>query len=457
MSASADLRSEPAERPTRVRYGVLVFLCLLTFILYLDRICMAQAAPAIQHDMGLSDTRMGFVHGAFTLAYGLFMAAAGRLGDRFGSRGVLVGIVLWWSAFTALTGAAIGFVMLVAIRFVFGAGEAGALPNCARVVSRWFPAHARGLPQGLLNTAALVGGAVAPVAVAYVIEVIDTKIAPAVHERVGVWPIGWRWAFVIFGAAGVLWALAFWRWYRDDPATHPGVNGAERAYINRGRGTNAQADEPTVGPVPWDRVMRSRNIWLLGLIITCASFTSYMYMSWYPRYVQDARHVEPTTSGWLASIVMAGGAIGSALGGVIGDRFLRRKRNKRTRCWIGAASMASAALVLVLSIYLDDPRWAAGITAIAFFCMMLQIASWWGAVADISGPHLATLFGLANSLGVVGAIGSQLFFGAFADWRKDMGYLGRDRWDPAFYIYGAVLLIGAAAWLRVNPNRSAVE
>jgi sugar phosphate permease len=457
MSASADLHSEPAERPTRVRYGVLAFLCLLTFILYLDRICMGQAAPAIQHDLSLSDTRMGVVHGAFTLAYGIFMAAAGRLGDRFGSRGVLVGIVLWWSAFTALTGAAMGFLMLVAIRFVFGAGEAGALPNCARVVSRWFPAHARGLPQGLLNTAALVGGAVAPVAVAYVIQLIDTRIAPAVHERIGVWPIGWRWAFVLFGVVGVLWAVLFWRWYRDDPATHAGVSAAERDYINRGRTTDSDTSGVTVVAVPWDRVMRSRNIWLLGLIITCASFTSYMYMSWYPRYVQDARHVGATASGWLASIVMAGGAIGSALGGVVGDRLLRRRRNRRTRCWIGAASMASAAVILVLSIYLEDPRSAAVITAIAFFCMMMQIASWWGAVADISGPHVATLFGLCNSLGVIGAIASQLFFGAFADWRKEMGYLGRERWDPAFYIYGVVLLIGAAAWVWVNPNRSAVE
>src|SRR5262245_1556723 len=132
------------EQPTRARYTVLAYLCVLMFILYLDRVCLSQAAPAIQRDMELSNKQMGYVHGAFTLAYGLFMAAAGRYGDRFGARGVLVAIVLWWSLFTALTGAAVGLVMLVVIRFVFGAGEAGAVPNCARVISRWFPPDVRG-------------------------------------------------------------------------------------------------------------------------------------------------------------------------------------------------------------------------------------------------------------------------------------------------------------------------
>jgi MFS transporter, ACS family, glucarate transporter len=454
MSASADLRSEPAERPTRVRYRVLVFLCLLTFILYLDRVCMGKAAPAIRHDLKLSHTQMAVVHGAFLLAYGVFMAAAGRLGDRFGSRGVLVGIVLWWSAFTALTGAALGFAMLLTVRFIFGAGEAGALPNCARVVSRWFPFEARGLPQGLLNTAALIGGAVAPPAVAYVIDVIDTQIAPLVHEHFGVWPIAWRWTFVVFGALGVIWALAFWRWYRDDPAQHPGVSAAERRYIIRGGEASSHAAAP---PVPWRTVLRSRNVWLLGFIITCGSFASYMYMFWYPTYLEEGRRVAPIDSGWLSSLVMSGGAIGSALGGLVGDQVLRATRNTRSRSWIGAGAMALAAATLLPTIACASAAWAAVLTALAFCFMMLMITSWWGAAGDISGPHVATIFGLMNSLGVVGAIGSQFFLGRLADIRGEMGYTGRAQWDPAFYGYAAVLLAGAVAWLFVDPKRSAVE
>ena len=456
MSATqpADLANlQPA---THVRHVVLLYLCLLTFILYLDRICMGQAGPFIKDELNLSDTELGMAFSAFTLAYGLFMAAAGRLGDRYGSRGVLVGIAVWWSICTMLTGAATGLVMLLVIRFVFGAGEAGAFPNCARVVARWFPPAARGVPNGLLNTAALVGGAAAPVAAAYVIYWIDTWIAPTIYNQTGLRPSGWRWMFVLFGMVGAVWAVLFWSWYRDDPAEHPHVNAAERDYIRHGRPVET-AQGLTVPPVPWRRVLQSRNIWLLGLINTCASFGSYLFGFWYPRYLQAARDVEKVQSGWLASAVMAGGAIGSVLGGLMGDRLLRGTGTVRSRCWIGAGAMALAALSLVASIFVDNVTAVTALTALAFCCLMLMIAPWWGAVSDISGPHLATLFGLANSLGIVGGIGSQMFFGAFADWRKDLGHTGRAQWDPAFFVYFAVLLAGAITWLFVDPRRSAVD
>src|SRR5437867_7703104 len=148
---------------TRVRYRVLAWLCSLSFILYIDRLCISKAAPQIEEELGISHTAMGFVFGAFTVAYGLFEVPTGRWGDRFGSRGVLTRIVLWWSAFTMLTGC-VGkfsldsgsriswawsetgipllfnsFMLLLLVRFLFGAGEASALPNAARVVARWFP------------------------------------------------------------------------------------------------------------------------------------------------------------------------------------------------------------------------------------------------------------------------------------------------------------------------------
>src|SRR5262249_26076913 len=151
------------------------YLCALSFILYIDRNCIGKASPRMQDDLGLSETEMGLVFGAFTLAYGLFEVPTGRLGDRYGSRGVLTRIVLWWSLFTALTGCVWsftldsgyalilpgtewgvplllnGFVVLLLIRFLFGAGEAGALPNSARVIARWFPPGQRGPAQGLIN------------------------------------------------------------------------------------------------------------------------------------------------------------------------------------------------------------------------------------------------------------------------------------------------------------------
>ncbi len=155
---------------THVRYGVLAFLCTLAMLSYIDRICIGQAAKSVQDDLGLDKTDMAWIFNAFTLSYCLFEVPTGHWGDRYGSRGVIARIVIWWSVFTALTGAAMGFWSLLAIRFIFGAGEAGAYPNTARVVPRWFPQSSRGFARGSITFVSLVGGAIAPPLAAYLIK-----------------------------------------------------------------------------------------------------------------------------------------------------------------------------------------------------------------------------------------------------------------------------------------------
>ena len=206
---------------------MLAFLAAMTFILYLDRACINQAAPIIKKELGISSTQLGFVFGAFTLAYAVFEIPAGWWGDRYGSRRILTRIVVWWSFFTALTGAAWGFGTLVVIRFLFGAGEAGALPNSARVLRGWFPDSSRGRAQGFVTTAMMIGGAAAPVASQWLID-----------------RVGWRWSFVVFALAGVGWAVAFYTWFRDDPAEHPATNEAERRLIAAGRIPRSQQAPP---------------------------------------------------------------------------------------------------------------------------------------------------------------------------------------------------------------------
>jgi MFS transporter, ACS family, glucarate transporter len=433
--------SEPSTAPangtaTRVRYRVVVLLCLLTFILYLDRICISQAASSIENDLKISHTEMGFVLAAFTVAYGLFQIPAGHWGDRHGSRGVLTRIVLWWSVFTALTGAATGFVMLFLVRFLFGAGEAGALPNAARVVSRWFPPDARGPAQGAVVTAALVGGALSPMVTEYLLG-----------------GLGWRWSFVALGVPGLLWAAVFWWWYRDDPAAHPQTNERERQYI---RSAAAPADpSDRHPPVPWRQVLSSPNIWLLGAVITCGSFTTYMFFSWYPTYLKEGREVAPALSGWMAGLVLGGGAVGSTVGGYLSDWLIRSTGNRRwTRRVLGCCALGNAALAMAASIWCDSAWASAGWCAWACLAVHVQLASWWGAVTEVSGKHLGALFGLMNSLGMPGAVASQLFLGHFVDRLGERGYLGRARWDPAFYIYGSVLLIGALCWLFVDTTKA---
>src|SRR5262249_48140183 len=236
---------EPRPAPTRVRLLVLALLCVMSFILYLDRICISQAAVRIEEDLGVSHTAMGFVFGSFTLAYGLFQVPTGSWGDRYGARRVLTAAVWTWSLLTMLTGLSNGLVMLLVVRFLFGAGAAGGFPNAVRSLERWFPASGRGRATGVVIMAALLGGAASPVGAAVLIQ-----------------RFVWGWAFVARGVPGLLGGALFSWWYRDAPAEHPAVNESERRFIALGRAaTTHGTDHPAI---PWGKVLSASNVWLMG-------------------------------------------------------------------------------------------------------------------------------------------------------------------------------------------------
>ena len=158
------------ERPTWVRYRVLAFLAVMTFVLYLDRVCLGQAAPMMQRELGLSDTALGFVHAAFTLAYAVFEIPTGRWGDRYGSRGVLTRIVVWWSFFTALTGAATGLWMLLAGAILVRGGRSGGAAELGADLEAMVSRIGAGEAQGIVTTGMMIGGAAAPVASQFLID-----------------------------------------------------------------------------------------------------------------------------------------------------------------------------------------------------------------------------------------------------------------------------------------------
>lgn len=414
----------PIESPTRVRYAVLGVLCLLSGILYLDRICIASALDSIQTDLGLTQTQGSYILMAFTLAYGLFEIPTGRWGDRIGARRVLTRISLWWSAFTALTGACLGLWSMVTVRFLFGAGEAGAFPNVARILSRWFPLAERGRAQGVLLAASQVGGAAAPFLAALLIQ-----------------RIGWRATFAVFGVTGVVWAAGFWTWFRDDPRQHPGVNEAEAALIKEGT-HGAQAH----GAIPWRLVGANISVWMLSAIMACASFNSYIYFSWFPKYLKAGRGVELSQAGLMGSTVLALAALGTFCGGVVMDAFVRPGGIGRRRLW-GCGCFVAAAASLRLALTLDDPWLATLFTALSCFATQATQPLWWSCAIGISGRHVGALFGLMNSVGVFGALCSQYLVGAIADHLGAQGHSGRVQWDPIFYINLGVLLAAGVLWL----------
>ena len=411
------------EPPTRTRFVVLAVLCLLSGILYLDRICISAALEPIQNDLKLSNTQASYVLMAFTLAYGLFEVPTGRWGDLWGVRRVLTRISLWWSMFTALTGACTGLWSLVGVRFLFGAGEAGAFPNVARVMSRWFPDHERGRAQGVLLAASQIGGALAP----FLAAVLILKI-------------GWRWTFVAFASTGIVWAIGFWRWFRDDPAAHPAVNAAEVEEI--GRRATASAVHSAI---PWAAALRNPSILMLSLIMACASFNSYIYFSWYPKYLGAARGIASAEAGLMASIVLAFAAAGTFTGGCILDRVVQ-KGSVAGRRRLGGCALFSASALLGCALSTRDPWLAAMFTALSCFAAQLTQTMWWSCAIGISGRHVGALFGLMNSVGVFGAMSSQFLIGAIADWLGARGYSGRMQWDPMFYLDAGVLIVAGLLW-----------
>lgn len=408
---------------TGTRFVVLAVLCLLSGVLYLDRICISQALPSIQQDLELSNEQTSYVLMAFTLAYGLFEVPTGRWGDVLGGRRVLTRISLWWSAFTALTGACTHLWMMVVVRFLFGAGEAGAFPNVARVMSRWFPDEERGRAQGFLLAASQIGGALAPFLAAILIS-----------------QFGWRWTFVLFGAVGVVWAVGFWLWFRDDPAKHWGVNAAEVELIGR-RATSQNVHTA----IPWELVAKNPSIWFLSLIMVFGTFNSYIYFSWFPTYLVKGRGVDQIQAGWMASTVLASSAVGTFFGGIILDRLLGAGHQGRQRIFAGTAFFA-AAVCLSFALMSREPWLAATCCSLSCFLTQSTQPLWWSCAIGISGRHVGALFGLMNSAGVFGGLSSQYLVGSIADWLGKHGYTGRVQWDPIFYIDIGVLIVAGLLW-----------
>jgi ACS family glucarate transporter-like MFS transporter len=424
-------------RATWVRFRVLAFLCSLALLLYIDRVCIGQAEKAIRETLQLSKSDMSWVYNAFIVAYCLFEVPAGYWGDRFGSRGIIARIVIWWSGFTALTGLAFGLWPLVAIRFLFGAGEAGAFPNVARIVSRWFPPAERGLARGAIATTSLIGGAIAPLLAAFLIK-----------------QIGWRGTFAVFGAVGVFWAAGFYAWFRDDPSQHPAVNDLECKHI----GSVPQPAKSIHSSIPWPIVLTSPNMWLLGSIQTVSASLFYMEFQWYPTYLKEARGLTDERAAWFTSIVISGGAIGCLIGGLFSDWIIRNIQDRKwSRRGFGGGALLLAATFLAGVRYSDNTLVATLCNSAALLCMQLAIPFWWTVVAEISGRHGAAMWGLMNSLGGLGVFTMTILVAHVVEAREAAQLSKIDCWRPVFDGVAVAIMCGAICWLFVDPTRSIVE
>jgi len=419
------------ERPTRVRYWVIVFAVTLAVITYIDRVCISFAAPAIQQELRLSAKQLGWVFLIFNWSYALFEIPGGFLGDRIGPRKVLMRIVVWWSFFTAATGWAWNYVSLLVTRFMFGAGEAGCFPNLTKVFTTWLPEAERVRAQGIMWLSARWGGAFTPPLVVLVMAWLSPDTVPE-H--------GWRRAFSVFGCLGLAWAAVFYLWFRDNPGDKPKMNAAERELI--GRDGVAAAGHVHVD---WGKLLLSKQVWMLCWQYFCLSYGWYFYVTWLPTYLKEARHLNLVNTAMLSVWPLFAGGLGNPVSVWAGNWLLRRNGDiAKTRRLLACLGFLGASGFLVFSTRLSDPTQAVAAIALASFCNDLVMPHAWASAMDIGGRCAGTVSGAMNFWGNVGGGLGPLRVGYVLSWT---GY-----WNLTFYVSAAIYLAGIIFWLALDPT-----
>jgi MFS family permease len=491
------------------RHVVLALLVVLSVITYLDRVCIAIAGPRMQSELDISPDRWGWILGAFVLSYGLFEIPTGALGDRLGQRKVLTRIVVWWSAFTSLTGMVSHYWLLLATRFLFGAGEAGAYPNMAGSVGRWFPAAERARAQGFVWAASRLGGAISP-----------WLVVPLMSA------LGWRAAFWTFGAFGLLWAVVWWVWYRDHPRNQPGISQEELAEIgvlvplatswhtrhatpdhrevesgiqSKTNSASGQAHPsytlaPAGGPggegvspavpspqdlrpqappgppaaanvvlgwmprvglmhtdyqgVPWGKLFRSPQLWLIMAMYWCYVWGSMFYLTWFPTYLVKGRGFSEGEMGTFAALPFLLGTAGNLVGGFLSDGLARKYGLRVGRRLLGSVSLALSALFLLATALTTGKAVAVVLLALGFGAMDCMLPSAWAVCLDVGREYAGAVSGAMNSAGQAGGFVCSILFGyliqAFGDY------------DVPLFVIAAMVLISAGLYGLIDPTRPLV-
>jgi MFS family permease len=424
----ADLSPTMTQRPTRVRYGVLGFVCALSMITYLDRVCVGTATKYLieaLHLNGVEDLKFAFM--AFTLSYAAFEIPTGWLGDVFGPRRTLIRIVLWWSLFTGLTGLVgmalpggifLGLTSLIVIRFLFGMGEAGAYPNITRALHNWFPFQERGFAQGTVWFSGRLMGGLTPLVLGLLIEGLQRKLIDpsASPDELLLRPLlDWRQAFWAFAGIGTMWCVLFALWFRNRPQEKESVNPAELALI----GEHKHVGDDGHAGVPWRKILTSGNLRALCLMYFCASYGWYFFITYYFNFLEEQYGVDPRSlSGWLfKGGPLLVGALACLSGGLLTDRFIRRTGNRRWgRRLFGVCGHGLCAVCFLASLAAPSAFWFFVVGSLASFFNDMTMGSAWATCQDIGGRYAAIVAGCMNTIGNLGGAAAGFLTGVILQW-----------------------------------------
>lgn len=404
------------------RHRVLALLFVLVVIMYLDRLAIGVAGPRIQDELHLGPKQWGWVMGSFTLAYAAFEIPAGIMADRRGTRFVLSRIVLWWSAFTAITGLVSGYGSLLLVRFLFGAGEAGAFPSTASTIARWIPKAERGRAASMVWIATAAGGFLTP------LLVVPLQQA-----------YGWRVSFYLFGSLGIGWVAVWYAWYRDRPAEKAGISAEELALLGEPEGRVKTS-------APWRHIVGQANFWRILAMYHFYCWGAYFYLSWLPTYLQKGRGFTEDEMKIGASVPMVAGFLGVLAGGFLSDWARRRYSLRVARCGVGSFGLAAAAaMILAASQSTGKPETVAFI-GLGLMAMNLMLPVSWALCVDLGGDYSGSISGAMNTAGQLGSFLMATSFGAIVE--------ATGSYDLALLPMAAMLLISALLYLTIQPEQS---
>jgi len=399
------------------RTGVLILLCSLSAITFLDRLAIAVTEPGIRADLKLGPDQWGWVLGAYVLANALFEIPSGARGDRRGQRSELTRIVSWWSGFTIATGWCRNFVQMVGARFFFGLGTAGAYPNASGVIARWFPEQDHARAQGAVWAAGRLGAALAPL-----------LLVPL--ERV----LGWRAVFWVMGAVGAVWAVVWWRSFRTpteyEEVTHHGPHDLVVAPVDK----NVE--------IPWRQLLELRQLWLIMAAYFCYAWGSWFFFGWFTTWMIRGKGFTIEQMGIFASFPFVMAMFGNLIGGWLSRSLILRIGAVRAYRWVTACSLTVGAALLVAMSLVRGHAAVVALATLSFGVMDLMLPSAWAMCMGLGGRYGGTATAMMNTAGNLGGWICALTFGYVVEATGD--------YSLPLQVIALMVLVAALLFARVD-------
>jgi ACS family glucarate transporter-like MFS transporter len=419
-------------RRVPVRSFLIFWLFVLSAVGFLDRTNISIAGPAIRSELGLDDIRLGWVFSSFLLGYAAFQVVGGWLAWRFGPRIVLGAGVLWWGLFSALTTLAHphqshALLLLIAMRFALGAGEAVIYPASNQFVAQWIPIAERGRANGWIFAGVGAGAGLSIPALTWIIS----------HY-------GWRASFWFSAAAGLAVGLVWFAMARDVPEDHPLVTSDELKLIQATR--SAEESRGAGTPVSWSVAIWNRNVLALTLSYFSFGYVAWIFFSWFFIYMAQVRGLNLKASALVSMIPFMAMTVCCLGGGLISDKLSKRLGRRAGRCGIAAVALVITAVFLVVGSHVRGPYTASFILAGGAGALYLSQSSFWAVSADISGTRSGVVSGVMN-------MGCQIGGAVTASLTPFIA--SRIGWSSAFVFAAILAAIGGGLWLLVDPGRVA--